>query len=85
MNIIQVFLTQSLNVEESRLLPVVEQKITDCPFSKSLEGKTHLFLQGDVSVVDDLWKFSVSLNVPHQLLFDSFRLHQALKLNSTQL
>ena len=78
MNIIQSFLIRALNVPAIELDSTIVKMIKAGAFSHSLLSQKDALLAGDSSITDELWKFSVSLNVPHQLLFDAIRLQTSI-------
>jgi len=65
-----------LDVPTQSLSGKIQQHIQQSPFSKSLEPLVDDFMDAKSSVLNDLWKFSVSLDIPHQLLCDSYFLQR---------
>ena len=80
MNIIQSFLVSLLQIDEPALRTAILHRVWHGRFQHSLLPLIDAFLRGDHDISDELWKFSVSLDVPHQLLFDAFRLQMAINL-----
>jgi len=76
MNIVYSFLSSAFNVEATDVSALIHSRISESPFSDELFLQMDGFLKGEETVQDDLWKFSVALNLPHQLLCDSFKLQQ---------
>lgn len=74
MNIIESYLSQALNIPPVRLQHELKQQLERSPFGDSLPSQLRDLLTAQTCVIDDLWKFSVALNVPHQHLFDAFNL-----------
>jgi hypothetical protein len=74
MNIIQTFFIQILQVDEANLSREITNRLATSPFSESVLQDLDLLLDANPRIVDDLWKYSVSLDIPHKLLFESFQL-----------
>lgn len=77
MNIIQSLLCQTLHTPESQLRSLLQTRMSLCPLGWT-ETELDALLKGRPGLNDTLWKFSVGLNVPHQWLFDAYRLQQDL-------
>jgi len=78
MSIIQAFLSRALNIAPQQVSALVHSKILLGPFAASLGEQSEAFLQAQPALADEVWKFSVSLEVPHQLLLDCYVLQQAV-------
>lgn len=79
MNVIESFLCHTLSVTLAELPLALRESMMTSPFMMSTMPHLDKLLAGDPSILDDLWKFSVSLDIPHKLLFDSFSIQ--LELN----
>ena len=80
MNIIQTFFSQILKVDETDLACEIEKRLAVSPFSDSTLLGLDLLFEANPSIVDELWKYSVCLDIPHQLLFESFQLQCSVNL-----
>jgi two-component sensor histidine kinase len=76
MNIIQSFLLHALQVPQADLRSTLERAFAKSEFSASLQHRIDALLRAEDQLRDDLWKVSLSLELPHQLLFDAFLLQQ---------
>lgn len=76
MNIIRSFLLTALAVEPDKLRTVANERLSDNPLTKDLEFNLSDLMQAEPEILNELWKFSLALNVPHQLLCDSYWLQQ---------
>jgi hypothetical protein len=78
MNIIQTFFVQILKVDEADLTSEIAKRLATSPFSDTTLLGLDLLFEANPCIVDDLWKYSVCLDIPHQLLFESFQLQSSI-------
>ncbi len=76
MNIVRSFLLTALAVEPSDLLFVANERLSDNPLTKDLGYGFSDLLQAEPEILNELWKYSLALDVPHQLLCDCYWLQQ---------
>ena len=88
MSIVRSFLQTALNVQSDDLFQVVHDRMSSVEEFEGLSNLVEPLLNADHRVQDELWKFSTVLDVPHQLLCDSYWLQQKVsqqfKFNSVQ-
>lgn len=77
MNLIQSLLCQTLHTEPTCLRSVMREKMFSGPFGCS-ERDIDALLDASADISDRLWTFSVTLNMPHQWLYDAYRLQREL-------
>jgi hypothetical protein len=78
MNVIESYLHHALAIPVTQLPVVLSTMVMDSPFADSLLPLIPSLLAAEPSLTDELWKFSVTLNVPHKLLFDAFHIQTSL-------
>lgn len=78
MNVIESYLHHALAVSPGELFPEIRRQIASSPFAQSMMPRINELLSADPELVSELWKFSVSLNIPHKLLFDAYQIQIAL-------
>lgn len=77
MNLLQSLLCQTLSLSLPELEPALREQLDLSPLVLS-DDELHRLLRCEPEMRDSLWKVSLTLQLPHQWLFDAFQLQVEL-------
>lgn len=76
MAIVESFLCAALNERPAAMMQSLVTRLYDHALTADIPDAIARLLNADDTLVDDLWRISVVLGVPHDLLYESFALQQ---------
>jgi len=76
MSIVSSFICTTLNIPPNTLTLHLSELIEQCPVAKGMSDSISDFLHADPALQDDLWRFSLALDLPHALVCESYWLEQ---------
>jgi hypothetical protein len=76
MAIVESFLCATLNERPASMMQILATKLYQHALTAQIPDAINRLLNADPLLLDDLWRFSVVLGIPHELLFESFCLQQ---------
>jgi hypothetical protein len=76
MSIVTSFICTTLNIPSQQVGSHLRSLVQRCPVSMNMSNSIDDLLTANACIQDDLWRFSLALDVPHALLCESYWLQQ---------